>query len=76
MTAIMKTRLVLTSEPHSKYEKAHGRGGVSCLKGKKKNGKCKRAVLRVRSAGSEDFFEIPDVEDAHVSEVEAEDAEI
>lgn len=37
----------------------------SCSKGKKKNGKCRRAVLRVRSAESEDFIDIPDVEAAH-----------
>ena len=49
---------------------------MSCVKGKKKNGKCRRAVLRVRSTGSDDFFDIPDVEDAHVAEVEAEDSEI
>jgi hypothetical protein len=36
-----------------------------CLKGKKKNGKCIRSTLRVRSADSDEFFEIPDVEDAH-----------
>jgi hypothetical protein len=36
-----------------------------CLKGKKKNGKCVRSTLRVRSSDSDGFFEIPDVEDAH-----------
>jgi hypothetical protein len=30
----------------------------------------------VRSAGSEDFFEIPDVEEVHVGDVEKEDNEI
>jgi hypothetical protein len=43
---------------------------------KMKNGKCKRGVLRVRSAGSEDFFDIPDVEDVHWGAIEADDAEI
>lgn len=64
------------TSPNSEYEKKHGRVQTSCFKGKKKNGKCKRAVLRVRSAGSEDFFEIPDVEEVHVGDVEKEDSEI
>lgn len=40
-----------------------------CLKGIKKNGKCVtggkkgKGKLKVRSAGSEDFFEIPDVDE-------------
>jgi len=42
-----------------------------CLKGKMKNGKCRRSVLRVRSSDSDGFFEIPDVEDAHWADEQA-----
>lgn len=57
--------------------KKHGNARVSCVKGKKrKNGKCKRAVLRVRSADSEEFFDIPDVEDVQWGAVEADDDEV
>lgn len=47
-----------------------------CSKGKKKNGKCVRSVLRVRSADSAEFFEIPDVEDAHWGQSEVDVEEI
>lgn len=47
-----------------------------CIKGKKKNGKCVRSVLRVRSADSADFIEIPDVEDAHWGESDVDVEEI
>jgi hypothetical protein len=40
-----------------------------------KNGKCIRS-LRVRSADSDDFFEIHDVEDAHWGDHEEREAEI
>ena len=40
-----------------------------------KNGKCIRSVLRVRSTGSDGFFEIPDVEDAHWAEENEESEE-
>ena len=43
---------------------------------KRKNGVCRRAVLHVRSAGSDDFFDIADVEDVHWGEVEADDKDI
>jgi hypothetical protein len=50
---------------------------IGCVHGKKRiNGKCRRAVLRVRSADSGDFFEIPHVEDVHWGKIEAENAEI
>ncbi|KAM0703351.1 hypothetical protein Q7P35_009290 [Cladosporium inversicolor] len=56
--------------------KKHGRLYESCVNGKKKkNGKCRRAVLRVRSADSKEFFDIPDVEDVQWGAVEADDAE-
>lgn len=61
--------------PHSQDAKKHGRLYESCLHGKKKkNGKCRRAVLRVRSADSSEFFDIPDVEDVQWGAVEADDA--
>jgi len=55
-----------------------GKTKTICLKGKMKNGKCKRSTLRVRSADSEEFFEIPDVEDAHWADehIEVETEEI
>lgn len=50
---------------HRRKNKKAGKEKSVCLKGKKKNGKCVRSVLRVRSSDSDGFFEIPDVEDAH-----------
>jgi hypothetical protein len=47
-----------------------------CLSGKMKNGKCIRSVLRVRSADSDEYFEIRDVEDAHWGDQEEREAEI
>ncbi|KAM0719291.1 hypothetical protein Q7P37_005196 [Cladosporium fusiforme] len=43
-----------------------------CLKGRKKNGKCITGKLRVRSADSDDFYEIPNVEDVHWGELDEE----
>ena len=64
----VKKTLLLTNSSlsHRQEGKKHGTVRKGCTNGKKlKNGKCKRGVLRVRSAGSEDFFDIPDVEDVH-----------
>lgn len=41
-----------------------------CLKGRLKNGKCITGKLRVRNVDSAEYFEIPDVEDAHWEEEE------
>ena len=78
LTAVIQllAKMDLLTHSHSQDSKKHGKVGYSCVKGKRKNGKCKRAVLRVRSADSSDFFEIPDVEDVHWGEVEAEDVEV
>lgn len=45
-------------------------GKKKCLKGRLKNGKCITGKLRVRNVDSAEYFEIPDVEDAHWEEEE------
>ena len=53
------------NDPDRMMREARKKGQVTtvCLRGKKKNGRCKRATLRVRSADSAEYFEIPQVED-------------
>jgi hypothetical protein len=60
---------------HRKNARKHHKTKTVCLKGKKKNGKCIRSTLRVRSSDSDGFFEIPDVEDAHWADESVEEEE-
>lgn len=72
----MSLETLPTNAIHRGENEKKGLGRKVCSKGKKKNGKCVRSVLRVRSADSAEFFEIPDVEDAHWGQSEVDVEEI
>lgn len=63
--AVMAGQIQNPNDPDRMMREARKKGQVKtvCLRGKKKNGKCKRATLHVRNADSAEYFEIPAVED-------------